>query len=70
MLKRLPVAPNKPIANCDRFRIQLEAAKCDLKLPIHIGPQARRYIFLPCTLAATFNRSAFSRMKPVASSWL
>jgi len=28
-----------------------------------------RYFFL-CTFAATFRRSALSRMKPVASSWL
>jgi hypothetical protein len=26
--------------------------------------------FFSCTFAATFNRSALSRMKPVASSWL
>ena len=28
------------------------------------------HFFFPCTLAATFRRNAFSRMKPVASSWL
>ena len=28
------------------------------------------YFFFACTFAATFRRSAFSRMKPVASSWL
>jgi len=30
---------------------------------------SNRYFFF-CTLAATFNRSAFNRMNPVASSWL
>jgi hypothetical protein len=29
-----------------------------------------RVHFFLCTFAATFNRSAFNRMKPVASSWL
>jgi hypothetical protein len=29
-----------------------------------------RCYFLLCTFAATFNRSAFNRMNPVASSWL
>jgi hypothetical protein len=46
------------------FKLQLpisfKVAICDLK---------RVYFFL-CTFAATFNRSAFNRMKPVASSWL
>jgi hypothetical protein len=27
------------------------------------------YLFL-CTFAATFNRSTFNRMKPVAAAWL
>jgi hypothetical protein len=31
---------------------------------------AEDYFFLACALAATFNRKPFSRMKPVASSWL
>jgi len=36
---------------------------------VEIHPTETIYFFL-CTFAATFNRSAFSRMKPVASSWL
>jgi len=31
---------------------------------------ARYHFFFPCTFEATFSLSAFSRMKPVASSWL
>ena len=33
-------------------------------------PHTSSFHFFLCTLAATFNRNAFSRMKPVASSWL
>ena len=38
----------------------------------HSCPSANciTFYFLRCTRAATFKRSAFSLMKPVASSWL
>jgi hypothetical protein len=53
----------------------------DLSLPQHIcarfvnlkyqfGTSSWPAYFFLCTFAATFNRSALSRMKPVASSWL
>jgi len=54
-----------------------KVANCDLKETYRpaslrsIEPQAQHYnYFFFWTLAATFNRSAFNRMKPVASSWL
>ena len=58
------VTPFFKVAICDLehdWTDQLEIANCDLKFAF--------YFFL-CTFAATFNRSAFNRMKPVASSWL
>src|SRR5262245_43835598 len=41
-----------------------------LFLPVEEAAEHFPSYFFRCTFAATFNRSAFSRMNPVASSWL
>jgi hypothetical protein len=69
------------IANCD-IKLPIRSRSQIVTLNIHFFlctlaaiPQsgtrfARRSYFFFWTLAATFNRSTFNRMKPVASSWL
>jgi hypothetical protein len=57
-----PLAPNANFFFVASFRVETRNRRFDVDEFVHL--------FLFCTFAATFNRSALSRMKPVASSWL
>jgi hypothetical protein len=53
------------------FPIQIHFFLCTFAAIPQSGTRfARQFYLFFWTFAATFNRKAFNRMKPVASSWL